>query len=923
MFNLTTGSYRALEEQFTQDVLAQKKDDPFASVLILSPSGRLLSHLQSRLAEAKPGFLNINFFTFYALAARVMADRPPTEDRVVSDAALYREIIHDFLTGQGKVPYLSKEALVKPGAQVPKGLAGALASTLKDLQDSGARVVDCANAAREGHLGDKAEGAVPLLELNVLMYKVLHDRQLRTRADFFRRAAEQLISNAWVNQQKAIYLYGFYDLTGVQLDLIQAFAKHPNAAIYFPFENDRPAYAYAEKLLKDLRTKAPTVNVLPPTHNAAPKMEAYSCSGTQNEVWWAAKKVLEQADAGVPFTQMAVIARTLEPYLSTLREVFETHRIPYALYTEEPVGAHPLVKKARCILNEAIVESVEPWSAHVIWALSTLANEIRLPRDATPLEHSLWQGLQESIHALSELDILGKPVSWERFLEVVNDQLASLRLPLSPSNVAGVQVMDVMTARGLSFDSVFLLGLNEKLFPRLIREDPFLSDAARSALSQALGCRLGRKMDGFQEEKLLFELAIQQSSRHLHLSCQRSDEEGKALVISLYLHDFLKKNGLTLDAVPRAWPERMQKALPSTLTPKEVSIAYHRENLEPTPLYQALGWDRALLTHLLGSQKEIEAFGALGAHDGLIGEDNPVAKAILEHGLSPQSLKDLAECPFKVFSRKVLELYTDQGDVEEGQLTHTGRGKLIHKILQSFYQTGSKLNALETIAAEEFRLIQQEKIDLYPLAWQAEKARILTMIKRFLPLDLADQAATGFKPSFYETPLAAEIKGIKLQGRIDRLDLGKEGFRIVDYKSGSGGIGKKETVEAAIMKGKSFQLPVYLALAKTWLESQKNPAAKSGRAVFYRLDEENAIDTPLEIGANFWEEHGDRFYENLAFLVKNIESGTFYIRPSDGRGYCQWCDYKTICRKEHKPTQIRSENSVLRKKHAEAFTPPK
>ncbi len=78
---------------------------------------------------------------------------------------------------------------------------------------------------------------------------------------------------------------------------------------------------------------------------------------------------------------------------------------------------------------------------------------------------------------------------------------------------------------------------------------------------------------------------------------------------------------------------------------------------------------------------------------------------------------------------------------------------------------------------------------------------------------------------------------------------------------------------------------------------------------------------PLKIGANFWAEHGERFYENLAFLVKNIESGTFYIRPSDSRGYCQWCDYKTICRKEHKPTQMRSENSVLRKKHADAFTP--
>src|SRR5205807_9472054 len=139
------------------------------------------------------------------------------------------------------------------------------------------------------------------------------------------------------------------------------------------------------------------------------------------------------------------------------------------------------------------------------------------------------------------LDALERPVSEERFLQVLEEKLKSLRLPLITDNTAGVQILDVMTARGLSFEAVFLVGLNEKLFPRLIREDPFLSDAARSVLAGALGSRLGRKMDGYQEEKLLFELAAQSAKNRLHLSCQRSDEEGKALVISLYLHDFLQK----------------------------------------------------------------------------------------------------------------------------------------------------------------------------------------------------------------------------------------------------------------------------------------------------------------------------------------------------------------------------------------------
>ena len=186
--------------------------DPLSNVLVLSPSGRLLSHLQSPClgesltptlplskgegaASCGRGFLNISFLTFYALAERVMAENPSTEDRVVTESALFREIIHDYLEGKESVPFSSRDALRRPGAAIPKGLAGALASTLKDLQDSGAKVVDCANVAREGHLGESTDNTVPILELNVLMYKALHDRGLRTGADFFRRAAERIPQN--------------------------------------------------------------------------------------------------------------------------------------------------------------------------------------------------------------------------------------------------------------------------------------------------------------------------------------------------------------------------------------------------------------------------------------------------------------------------------------------------------------------------------------------------------------------------------------------------------------------------------------------------------------------------------------------------------------------------------------------------------
>ena len=141
--------------------------------------------------------------------------------------------------------------------------------------------------------------------------------------------------------------------------------------------------------------------------------------------------------------------------------------------------------------------------------------------------------------------------------------------PASSPAHAGVQVLEVQQARGLSFKVVFLLGMNEKVFPRLIREDPFLSDAARSALAQATGCRLGRKLDGYEEERFLFELMRQSATQHQYLLTERSDEEGKALIPSTYLKEL--EHSDTWSRAYSSCPDRsrikFEKRSPLTWTP--------------------------------------------------------------------------------------------------------------------------------------------------------------------------------------------------------------------------------------------------------------------------------------------------------------------------------------------------------------------
>ena len=85
-------------------------------------------------------------------------------------------------------------------------------------------------------------------------------------------------------------------------------------------------------------------------------------------------------------------------------------------------------------------------------------------------------------------------------------------------------MLNATTARGQSFRALFILGLNEGVFPRTIREDAFLRDRDRETLERDLGFKVNPKLAGFDEEKLVFTLLVNAAKERLYCLFQRSDE---------------------------------------------------------------------------------------------------------------------------------------------------------------------------------------------------------------------------------------------------------------------------------------------------------------------------------------------------------------------------------------------------------------
>jgi hypothetical protein len=138
---------------------------------------------------------------------------------------------------------------------------------------------------------------------------------------------------------------------------------------------------------------------------------------------------------------------------------------------------------------------------------------------------------RECVEVFAQLDGIGTEFSpnfelhYDDFLLLLRRALEGVGAgPLGGAG-GGVQVLTVMEARARTFDTLFLLGLNRDVFPRIIRQDPLLPDLVRRTMSAALP-DLPIKSTGYEEERYLFAQLLSASPR-ITLSWQATTDEGR------------------------------------------------------------------------------------------------------------------------------------------------------------------------------------------------------------------------------------------------------------------------------------------------------------------------------------------------------------------------------------------------------------
>ncbi len=547
------------------------------------------------------------------------------------------------------------------------------------------------------------------------------------------------------------------------------------------------------------------------------------------------------------------------------------------------------------------------------------------------------------LEGLRRMEEIKAETSLEDFIQTYQRWIEHAALPPMERNLDGVAVMDVMAARGIEFRALFVLGLNEGVFPRTIREDAFLRDRHRRVLESVLGYKVGEKLSAFDEEKLLFTLLVGGARERLYCLFQRSDEGGRPLAPSWYLSELKRALAgrdtvLPLDevTVPRGALEkrsiecfRMNHLLPA----RELAVRLTLEKEDAGPITDLFSPSPSLYRQGVQAMESLERTGVpLSSYDGMVGPMEEYWGGLQRRGIAPTSLERYARCPFQYFADNILGLERLESPEDISGLGPSDTGQLLHLILKSFYEElvergffGTKAPAtnvhdlLAAVAYRAFIQFGEENPTGYRLAWEIHQEELLGHLHKIIAQDLTDLEGTGYQPLAFEIEAKEHLgdewpdplKGLTVFGRMDRVDFqpAERRYRVVDYKfkSGSRPTAMDNNLRRSALRGERLQPPFYLVLGKHLAARREGGGTPTVEAAFYYLAPKwpKGPLSPVAFPDDAWEgDLGVGLKETLSLLLDGIQQGRFFIIPDD---HCRFCEVSEVCRKSHPPTRWRTD----------------
>lgn len=429
-------------------------------------------------------------------------------------------------------------------------------------------------------------------------------------------------------------------------------------------------------------------------------------------------------------------------------------------------------------------------------------------------------------------NIFGKEkITFEKYMNLIRIGLNSNELGRIPQTQDQVIVGDIERSRTHRVKTIFILGMNDGVFPSINKSEGFLGDKDRQTLKEE-GIELAKgSIEMLYEDNFSIYKAFTTAEEKLYLSYVSSGIDGASLRPSILVNKIKKMypnliehsdvTGQNEDQEIIMENEAFEKLI------SKLSLWKDGENIDEVwfELYNYFSnkeeWKYKL-------ESTIKALNYANIPQNIIKEniDRLYGNTL---NTTVSRLEQYRKCPFSYYIKYGLKLQED--NQFEVQMVDTGN--FMHEVIDEFFtKTRENQIDIKQIEDEETEKIVNEIIDnklnlpKNYIFTSTDKYKVLTIrLKRVIlksmkyiieSLKFSDFEVYGneleFKKGKTYEPILLQLedgKKVEITGKIDRVDIAKTAdgnyIRIIDYKSSVKNIDLNE-----VMAGLQLQLLTYL-----------------------------------------------------------------------------------------------------------------
>lgn len=570
-------------------------------------------------------------------------------------------------------------------------------------------------------------------------------------------------------------------------------------------------------------------------------------NGIFAERWFDDKRWLYKKYKGLEFysTNQTDEERAVQAEIDAVRSLFIA---PIKEFSEAISEAKLGVDYATALFN--FVEKLEVYTK-----LNDIRNvEIEKGRLLESMEHEqAWNGFVDVLDQFVTM-FGSNEMTLEETVQILDEGFDTLQFSRIPPSIDQVTVATSDIARLSNMKAVFVIGMNEGVYPTRIDFEGMIADSEREWLMT-----MGHEIAPTSKERLLEEdsiayAALTAASEKVYVSYAMSDEEGKSILPSLYMKRLRDLTGVEEQIVFMTPDEALTSEEDwSYISHPRTALAFlmgqirqsAHENIPLSPEWRALSnYYKNDLSWKIVYERLLKSVTSHNETEKLTPE---LTTELYGTSLtsSVTRIEKYFNCPFSHFASYGLRL----NEREEYRLEPPTIGDLFHAALKWISEETNRLNLKwGQLSVEQCKQLSEDAVQyvvpmlyhqiLLSTARYQYILRKLTMIVSRTMQSLRHHARnSGFNPIAIEAgfgpgemlpPMIIELeteegrkREMKLRGRIDRIDatqLDDQAYlRVVDYKSSAQKLDLNR-----IYHGLSLQMLTYLDVAvenaEHWLD---------------------------------------------------------------------------------------------------------